>query len=210
MDETHNDWLYHVEKAVNMTSEPLVAQKLSRPWEKYVQKLLFSATLSQDPEKLTRLGLFQPKLFTSVVSAGPEEDAGNQHHFVGKYTTPAELVEHYVECAPTLKPLMVYHLMKKFQYRRVLCFSASRASTHRLCLLLGHLGDIKVAECSSEISKVARDQLLKDFSAGKIDLYVTPCCVLMLSNLSFTLYALASFQARVHGRRGARYGSGRS
>jgi len=31
------------------------------------QKLLFSATLSQDPEKLARLALFQPKLFTCVV-----------------------------------------------------------------------------------------------------------------------------------------------
>jgi ATP-dependent RNA helicase DDX51/DBP6 len=31
------------------------------------QKLLFSATLTQDPEKLQQLGLFQPKLFTSVV-----------------------------------------------------------------------------------------------------------------------------------------------
>lgn len=33
------------------------------------QKLLFSATLSQDPEKLQQLGLFQPKLFTSVVKS---------------------------------------------------------------------------------------------------------------------------------------------
>ena len=59
MDESHNDWLYHAEKAIDSSMEPLVAQKLSRPWENYVQKLLFSATLSQDPEKLTRLGLFQ-------------------------------------------------------------------------------------------------------------------------------------------------------
>lgn len=32
------------------------------------QKLLFSATLSNDPELLKELGLFQPRLFTSVVS----------------------------------------------------------------------------------------------------------------------------------------------
>lgn len=31
------------------------------------QRLLFSATLTQDPEKLKFLKLFQPKLFTSVV-----------------------------------------------------------------------------------------------------------------------------------------------
>jgi hypothetical protein len=32
-----------------------------------LQKLLYSATLSQNPEKLQQLNLFQPKLFTSVV-----------------------------------------------------------------------------------------------------------------------------------------------
>jgi len=114
------------------------------------------------------LGLFQPKLFTSIVEEG---DDGASHHFVGKYTTPAELVEHYVQCSPSLKPLMVYYLLKKFQYARALCFSVSKDSTHRLCLLLKHFGDdFKVAECSSEISKQARDQLLKDFSSGKINL----------------------------------------
>jgi ATP-dependent RNA helicase DDX51/DBP6 len=41
------------------------------------QKLLFSATLTQDPEKLQQLGLFQPKLFTSVVGNDRlEEDGG--------------------------------------------------------------------------------------------------------------------------------------
>lgn len=64
MDESHNDWLYHVEKAIDSSMEPLVAKKLSRPWENYVQKLLFSATLSQDPEKLTRLGLFQVSTYS--------------------------------------------------------------------------------------------------------------------------------------------------
>ena len=150
MDETHNDWLYHVDNAIHISTEPLVAQKLSRPWEKYVQKLLFSATLSQDPEKLTRLGLFQPKLFTSVVSSIGEMDQldqTNTHRFIGKYTTPAELTEHLVECQePSLKPLIVYHLLKKYQYRPALCFASSRQATHRLYLLLSHFGDLKLAE----------------------------------------------------------------
>jgi ATP-dependent RNA helicase DDX51/DBP6 len=40
------------------------------------QKLLFSATLTQDPEKLQQLGLFQPKLFTSVVGDDRLEEGG--------------------------------------------------------------------------------------------------------------------------------------
>lgn len=173
MEEEHNDWLFHVEKAIGLSSENLVAQKLSRPWEKYVQKLLFSATLSQDPEKLTRLGLFQPKLFTSVVSTESAESTDNtiqSHHFVGKFTTPAELTEHFFKCPPMLKPLAVYCLLKKFKYHSALCFTNSRSATHRLCELLKQFGDLKVAECSSEISKAPRDKLLKDFSSGKIDL----------------------------------------
>jgi ATP-dependent RNA helicase DDX51/DBP6 len=99
------------------------------------------------------------------------DTTSDAHHFVGKYTTPAELTEHFVESTAMLKPLVVYHLLKKFNYRPALCFSASRDATHRLCLLLRHLDEsLKVAECSSEISKTARDQLLKDFSNGKIDL----------------------------------------
>ena len=36
-----------------------------------LQKLLFSATLSQNPEKLQQLNLFLPRLFTAVVSHPP-------------------------------------------------------------------------------------------------------------------------------------------
>lgn len=170
MEEEHNDILSHIEKAINVSPEPLIAQKLSRPWDKYVQKLLFSATLSQDPEKLTRLGLFQPKLFTSVVSVDSISDSTTSHHFVGKYTTPAELTEHVFECPASLKPLAVYHILKKFKYRPALCFTTSKDATHRLCQLLKKMGDLKVAECSSQITKTEREKLLKDFSNNKYDL----------------------------------------
>lgn len=45
------------------------------------QKLLFSATLTQDPEKLQQLGLFQPKLFTSVVGDDQLENGGEYMSF---------------------------------------------------------------------------------------------------------------------------------
>ena len=35
-----------------------------------------------------------------------------------------------------------------------------------------HFGGIRVAECSSEIDRKTRDELLKQFSSGKIDLLV--------------------------------------
>jgi hypothetical protein len=40
-----------------------------------LQKLLFSATLSQNPEKLQQIKLFQPLLYTAVSQSGDAESA---------------------------------------------------------------------------------------------------------------------------------------
>ena len=67
-----------------------------------MQKLLFSATLSQNPEKLTHLNLFQPRLVTTLVTQGQqkrsrvrqevaEEEQEETGEFVGKFTTPVGL-----------------------------------------------------------------------------------------------------------------------
>lgn len=54
------------------------------------QKLLFSATLSQDPEKLKRLNLFQPILFTSTDKNKEASEVNNGNHdrfiiFISRY-----------------------------------------------------------------------------------------------------------------------------
>ena len=46
--------------------------------------MLFSATLSQNPEKLQQLNLFQPKLFTSVVKKTNLPKLSLPHEDVGK------------------------------------------------------------------------------------------------------------------------------
>ena len=56
-----------------------------------LQKLLFSATLTENPEKLEKLNLCEPRLFTSLVKSDTATDnSAEQHkeHFAGKYTTP--------------------------------------------------------------------------------------------------------------------------
>ncbi|XP_060554216.1 LOW QUALITY PROTEIN: ATP-dependent RNA helicase DDX51-like, partial [Ruditapes philippinarum] len=72
MDEIKQDWLIQVENSVYRCRPrpgPLTASYCQR-MEMPLQKLLYSATLSQNPEKLQMLSLFQPKLFTSVVKTG--------------------------------------------------------------------------------------------------------------------------------------------
>ncbi|POI26379.1 hypothetical protein CIB84_009871, partial [Bambusicola thoracicus] len=81
IDDMHQNWLNQVVKAAFQAENeagsntlfqrtkpgPVTAASCCYP-QIPLQKLLFSATLTQDPEKLQQLGLFQPRLFTSVYS----------------------------------------------------------------------------------------------------------------------------------------------
>ena len=110
-----------------------------------LQKLLFSATLSHDPEQLEQLNLFEPKLFRCVV---PPKDivGGSTTGKPGEYTFPAELSQKYVITSAQdrlgylqsgsipqipLRPLMVTLLIRKLKLQRVLVFTHSTESVHR-------------------------------------------------------------------------------
>ncbi|XP_057657316.1 probable ATP-dependent RNA helicase Dbp73D [Diorhabda carinulata] len=177
LENVQNDWLYHLEKHIyedsNSNSRKILnlqALERSRP----PQKLLFSATLSQDPEKLQKLSLFQPKLFTSVTET--QEDINNTivDTFVGKYTTPKELIEKYVVTTAELKPLYLYELIKLEKLTKTLVFAHSAESGHRLAILLRALfnNELKIEEISSQLQGKNRTKLIEKFSAGEIDLLV--------------------------------------
>ena len=93
-----------------------------------LQKLLFSATMTQNPEHLAALNLHQPKLFT-IASA--LESKGRDTSF----TLPRELVQCTVRCSLEHKPLALLHLLtseeRSEDMKRVLCFTNSKESTHR-------------------------------------------------------------------------------
>ncbi|XP_056639095.1 probable ATP-dependent RNA helicase Dbp73D [Diorhabda sublineata] len=177
LENVQNDWLYHLEKHIyedsNSNSRKILnlqALEQTRP----PQKLLFSATLSQDPEKLQKLSLFQPKLFTSVTET--QEDINNTivDTFVGKYTTPKELIEKYVVTTAELKPLYLYELIKLEKLTKSLVFAHSAESGHRLAILLRALfnDELKIEEISSQLQGKNRTKLIEKFSAGEIDLLV--------------------------------------
>ncbi|XP_035690541.1 ATP-dependent RNA helicase DDX51-like [Branchiostoma floridae] len=202
LDQIKQDWLAKVTRAVyegqGSTEEkpglpmmlwagvlggrtapgPLTAANAARMYQP-LQKLLFSATLSQNPEKLQQLNLFHPRLFTSVVrhkqrkqetaSAGSSEEKGT---FVGKFTTPAGLQEYTVSCTAADKPLVVLHLLLNQKFQHVLCFTGSLESTHRLYLLAKLFGGVTVAEFSSNLPPDRRTKILTKFRTGKIQLIV--------------------------------------
>ncbi|XP_075574485.1 ATP-dependent RNA helicase DDX51 [Pelecanus crispus] len=140
-----------------------------------LQKLLFSATLTQDPEKLQQLDLFQPRLFTSVYSekktlggaAETEQDTNR------KYTLPEGLSQCYVPCDLNSKPLLLLHFMLTMKFTRVLCFTNSREASHRLFLLVQAFGGVTVAEFSSRLPPNERRRTMKEFEQGKIQLLIS-------------------------------------
>jgi ATP-dependent RNA helicase DDX51/DBP6 len=139
------------------------------------QKLLFSATLSQDPEKIASLNLFQPMLFTTASSRNRLEQSQNSHEITeteSQYSTPETLKEHYIVCKGEEKPLVLLYLVIKLGLSRVLCFTGSIQSTHRLFLLFKFFGSATVAEFSSSLTRSQRQSVVSQFRQGAIDILI--------------------------------------
>ncbi|XP_056360240.1 ATP-dependent RNA helicase DDX51 isoform X2 [Oenanthe melanoleuca] len=138
-----------------------------------LQKLLFSATLTQDPEKLQQLDLFQPRLFTSVYSEKNRDEAEAEQETNNKYTLPEGLSQCYVPCDLNSKPLLLLYFMLTMKFTRVLCFTNSREASHRLFLLVEAFGGITAAEFSSRLPPNERRRTMKEFEQGKIQLLIS-------------------------------------
>ncbi|XP_065056118.1 ATP-dependent RNA helicase DDX51-like [Rhopilema esculentum] len=149
----------------------LVASSIDRN-ELPLQKLLFSATMTQNPEKLGPLNLYNPVFFKVMGKAEIEgKDTSKGSEETERYTLPELLEEKMTICKPGEKPLLVVYFVKVLNYRRILCFTGSIEATHRLFLLLKAF-DIKASEFSSSLNQTQRKGTLRDFKMGKIDLLV--------------------------------------
>lgn len=196
MDHIKLDWLKKLEQhlvskgrklrkntslTINSLSEPLIP----------LQKLLFSATLSADPEQLESLNLFLPRLFTAICKPPTPETAATTPQieqdkteapenedkklaFVGKYTTPIGLKEYMLICDAEDKLLHAVHLLLKCG--RSLCFTKSVETANQLStfmeLYLEHSEQNSGFVCrqfSSAMSPKKRDRTMKDFKNNKIN-----------------------------------------
>ncbi|CAJ1077528.1 ATP-dependent RNA helicase DDX51 [Xyrichtys novacula] len=185
IDSMHQSWLSQVVKAVFRSgsgaeaaaifkrAEPahVTAASLSPP-QMPLQKLLFSATLTQNPEKLQQLGLHQPRLFSSIhgqTSSTPAAPTQKQDRF----DFPQGLTEYYVPCTLSKKPLLILHFILRLKLSPILCFTNSRETAHRLFLLMQLFGGVQAAEFSSRLSPGERKKTLKEFEQGKIQLLIS-------------------------------------
>ncbi|XP_060831633.1 ATP-dependent RNA helicase DDX51-like [Bombus pascuorum] len=174
--DTAADWLEYIPEPHYHT--PRLTLSNLRSSKIPAQKLLFSATLSQDPEKLNRLGLFHPILFTSVLVTGKDDYVNldtEMVNFIGRYTCPEELKEEAIECEAEHKPVALYQLIIKNITFKVLVFTNSGGTAHRLTILLQSLlskKNIVVEELSAQLVSKEREDILTKFTSGKIQILV--------------------------------------
>jgi len=179
IDNLTDEWLTRLESAVYSKGRarpgPLNLAN-ARKNELPLQKLLFTATLAQDPENLEKINLFEPKLFRCVVPPKDLDGKIEGYDLGGiEYSIPSELVQYSIMAEPENKPLLVKCIIEKLQLNSVLIFTKSHEATHRLALLLSNLGvtcgDFSVIprirtkeECNKDFSK---------FKSGEIKILIS-------------------------------------
>jgi len=143
-----------------------------------MQKILVSATLTSDPEKLYALDLYRPLLLTTKVAAREEasQDAEKASKEKGKkqqkqsssaVARPSSLKEKYVVVSADTQPVALHHLILRHGWKSVLVFVSTRDDAHRLSLVLGHLAgeDYTVQEFSSKAAANPA-KIVRDFDSG--------------------------------------------
>ena len=153
MENIAQDWLNILESAVytghRKRPGPLTVFNARIP-SIPLQKLLFSATLSHDPEQLEQLNLFEPKLYRCVVPA-PSLAADPAQ------SLPSSLAQLYAVVAAADKQLAVHQLVTSMQLAKVLVFTHSNDTVHRLALaLVGELHSQVTGSRRKELAALAR------------------------------------------------------
>ncbi|OXU20020.1 hypothetical protein TSAR_015753 [Trichomalopsis sarcophagae] len=174
------EWLQYI-PFPHSKAPPLSVANVRSSWNTPAQKLLLSATLSQDPEKLSRLGLFRPVLFTSSVvdleKTDKDINLDEDLNVASRYGNPSELTERIVECSIQHKPLALYQqLMKDEVIEKTLVFTNSAEAAHRLAILLQSLlksKDVTVGELSAQLGSKQREETLEKFIQGSLRVLVS-------------------------------------
>lgn len=167
IDEFKQDWLTILDQAVGHSSDhkhDFQAHMLcqSSASRRTYQKLLFSATLTHNPEILQQLNLFRPMLFSSLSSSS-------------SISMPATLKEQFLVCSITYKPLIVAYLLQNLLHsERIMIFVHSKKDVDRLSSLLKLLlpSNVKVSDISRNLPSKKIQTRLQLFERGDIQILV--------------------------------------
>ncbi|CAD5211197.1 unnamed protein product [Bursaphelenchus xylophilus] len=155
-----------------------------------LQKILVSATLSLEADKLHDWNLRCPKLYKASAKKAKEKKVENTeegdkkeepmevdgNEDIAKFTLPQKLKQEVRICKSEFKPLLVYRYLKcNPEWKKVLVFVNTISSSQRLKMLLEYLlgTELKVAEISSNIFGRRRFRLLQGFKNGNINVVIS-------------------------------------
>lgn len=198
---------------------PHVHTDLDEKKESSCQKLLFSATLTRDPAKISALHLNNPQyLVVQSTDDKTTKEDGVLDLVMEKFAFPASLSvsvfqffafgtfsdtlqEHMVVCDSSQKPLMLFHLVHTHNVTNAIVFTKSAESTNRLVRLFDFFESIRASESetsyqpktlqaySSELSAGDRKVILERFKHQEINMYVPSQMNILLLN-DTTFYSL--------------------
>ncbi|WWC65322.1 uncharacterized protein I303_107940 [Kwoniella dejecticola CBS 10117] len=170
------------DKVAPAWAEGLGLVKRDQEWQEPLpvtcQKLLFSATLTRDPQKVASLSLTSPKYYIVQSSSTP-----NVIHNIGEqFSFPSSLSEKMLILPSEVKLLNLIHLLyhPQFTVDNCLIFTKSVENSERLVKMLEFFGDafigggkkLAVRGYTGELKGNERKRILSDFTEGKINLLV--------------------------------------
>jgi ATP-dependent RNA helicase DDX51/DBP6 len=151
----------------------------------YFRRIVCSATMTANPQKLAALGLRFPTYFsaTSVMTSqgAPTLEPATERASDGKrlYTMPPSVHHAMVVCSAEEKPVALSRLLRVLEGEggaglRALVFTNSVETAHRLTRLLQLLGGLsgRVVEFTATLSQSARSAVLEAAAAGVVSVLV--------------------------------------
>ncbi|KAH9003064.1 DEAD-domain-containing protein [Lactarius hatsudake] len=171
---------------LHLLGGPVVRADIDEKRESSCQKLLFSATLMNDPGRIAALDLRTPR-YVVVQSAGGVQESDVLGVAMERFSMPATLKEHMIVCDSSQKPLILFHLVHSIGVTNALVFTKSAESTQRLVQLFEFFEvarsdsqvdatqnrkSVVVRAYSSDLSAVERKSILEKFKAQEIEMLV--------------------------------------
>jgi len=193
-------WL---ESAESQPSSRLSLGSKQTPLHVPFRRIVCSATLTSNPQKLAALGLRQPRYFVSTknvassISNGSVEDEHDEEDDERVYTLPATLHQAYSVVGAADKPTALIFLLRLLEGHTLesaasldalppddrqqrtgmlaIVFAGSTETTHRLCRLLQLFGGLsgRIVEFSSSMSQAKRTAIMEGARAGVVSVMVS-------------------------------------
>lgn len=180
LNQSFQDWSNTLISKLNEIFDKSQNNNISQNYKLNFIKMIFSATLTTDPGKLTNLKFNKPRL---VIVNDKEQLLNSDKQQI--FTLPLYLSEFnlkFSSAASSVKPLLLLNLVKNklsdASSSNVLIFTNSNEATIRLSRLLNILTenlslDITVANINSTLSKSQILKTLQGFTTGAINVVIS-------------------------------------